>query len=160
MVTLRRFRAMVDSYGADSRHWPEAVRDEALTLLGVSAQARAILNEARTLDAAIAAASAHETARLWQPGEQDAALARLQSGVAVRIAATSEGRPAKRPFGWLLPQLGFGASSLSLRWAGMATASGFVITAGLLLGAMYTATPAPDTVLTLLQPETIHLLAD
>jgi len=42
----------------------------------------------------------------------------------------------------------------------MATGSGFAIMAGLLIGSMYNSAAGPDTVLTMLQPAPIHILAD
>ncbi len=159
MVTLRWFRAMADSYGADLQRWPEEARGKAQALLSVSPQARTLLDEARALDDAIAAASAREDAARWRPGEQTAALARLRSGVEARIASATVRRPVHRRAGsspaggrqWaLLPQL---------RWLGMATGSGFAIIAGLLLGSMYAA-PGTEGVLTMLQPTLIQILTD
>jgi hypothetical protein len=160
MVTLRQFKAKVNSYGADLERWPDALRGEAQTLLRVSPQAREILEEALALDKAIEAASGREIALLWRPSEQEAALTRLRAGVTARMAASTEHRPAQRRFGWLLSGMGHGRPSLSLRLVGMATASGFAIMVGLLLGAMYTAAPSPDTVLTMLQAEPIHIFAE
>ena len=81
MLTLRRFRTMADSYGADLLRWPDGARAEAQALLKASPAARALLDEARTLDDAIEAAGASEDAVLWEPDGQDAAMARLRSGV-------------------------------------------------------------------------------
>lgn len=152
MMTLRRFRAMADIYGADLRRWPEEVRGEAEALVTVSLQARTFLDEARRLDDAIEAASAHEDAVLWRPGEQDAALARLRSGVEARIAASARRLPAAGG--------GRGILSLRLRWLGMATGGGFAVMAGLLIGALYVSAPEPEGVLMLLQPAPIQVLAD
>jgi hypothetical protein len=152
MLTLKRFRAKAESYGADLKRWPEALRGEGEALLKVSPEARAVLDEARRLDQAIAAGSAEEDARLWPPGEQDAALARLRASVVARIAAPPGSRPEHRRAGWAL--------SLRLRWAGLVTAGGFAIMAGLLIGGLYAGTPEPDSVLTILQPQPIEILAD
>jgi hypothetical protein len=152
MLTLRRFRTMADSYGADLLRWPDGARAEAQALLKASPAARALLDEARTLDDAIEAAGTSEDAVLWEPDGQDAAMARLRSGVEARIAASAERRPSFRRTGWAL--------ALHTRWVGMATGGGFAIMAGLLIGAMYTSDPATDSVLTLLQPAPIHVWAD
>lgn len=152
MLTLKRFSAMADSYGAELTRWPEALRGEAEALLKLSPEARAVLDEARRLDQAIAAGSAHDDARLWPPGESDAALARLRASVDARIAAPAGFRPEPRRLGW--------APSLRLRWAGLATAGGFAIMAGLLIGGLYAGTPEPDSVLTILQPQPMQILAD
>ncbi len=153
MLSLGRFRALAESYGAELLRWPEAARGEAEALLRMSAAARALLDEARGLDEAIAAAGRREDAALWRPGEQDAALARLHSGVEARIGAST----ARRPRGCLA---GWAPSSVGLRWVGMAAGGGLVVAAGLLIGAMTAAVPTPDNVLAILQPAPIHMLAD
>jgi len=151
---------MTASYGADLQRWPDEVRGEAQALLNVSPQARALLDEARTLADAIAAASAREDAAHWRLGEQAAALARVRSGVEARIASSTGRRRASRRSGWAPAGEGHWAPSLHLRWVGMATGSGFAIMAGLLIGSMYNSAAGPDTVLTMLQPAPIHILAD
>jgi hypothetical protein len=156
MLTLRRFRAMAESYGADLQRWPDALRSEAQALARGSAEARAVLDEARALDEAVAAAGAREdTALLWQPGAQDAALARLRSGVAGRIGH----RPADRHFGWRLAIAGWRGAP-ELRWIGLATGGGAAILAGLLIGAMYASPPASDSTLATLLPGPLHGLVD
>ena len=101
MLTLRRFRTMADSYGADLLRWPDGARAEAQALLNASPAARALLDEARTLDHAIEAAGASEDAVLWELlTGQDAAMARLRSGVEARIAASeSAGQAFGAPVG-------------------------------------------------------------
>ena len=69
MMPLARFAVLADSYGADLERWPQAVREPAREFLSVSAEARTLLEEARELDAAIAAVSARETALLTPRGE-------------------------------------------------------------------------------------------
>lgn len=157
MLTLRRFRAMAGSYGADLWRWPEAVRANARALLADEPEARAILEEARTLDEAIEAASAREDATTWQPGEAAAALARLRSGVDARIAAAT---PSRRRSGWALAAAGPWGHALHLGWVGLATGGGFAIMAGLLIGALYGSVPEPDAVLMMLQPAPIHALVE
>jgi hypothetical protein len=159
MLTLRRFRAMAGSYGADLQRWPEAERGAAQALLNASPRARELVNEELMLDEALEAASAREDAAHWPPGEQNAALARLRSGVVARIGSSIGRRPAIGRFGSLLGGGGQWAFSPYLRWAGIATCSGFAITAGLLIGATYVSSPASDTVLMMLQPVPIQLLA-
>jgi hypothetical protein len=160
MLTLGRFKALAGSYGADLRRWPEALRGEAQALVNVSAEARACLDAARALDEAIEAASRQEDGVLQQPGEAEAALARLRSGVAARIAQSPARRAGRRRAGWgpeggrrwmLLPQL---------RWAGVATGGGVAILAGVLIGALYSPAPAPEGVLSLLDPAPIHILTE
>jgi hypothetical protein len=159
MLTLRRFRAMARSYGADLQRWPEAERGAAQALLNASPQARELVNEELMLDEALEAASAREDAARWPPGELNAALARLRSAVVARIGSSIGRRPANGRFGSLLAGGGQWAFSLYLRWAGIATCSVFAITAGLLIGATYVSSPASDTVLMMLQPVPIQLLA-
>jgi hypothetical protein len=160
MLTLRRFKAMAASYGADLWRWPEAVRADARVLLADSPEARAFLQEAQRLDDALEAASAREDTTHWRPGEQAAALARLRSGVESRIAAAAACRPAQRRTGWTLSATGRWGHALRLRWVGMATGGGFAIMAGLLIGALYASAPEPDPVLMMLQPAPIHALVE
>jgi hypothetical protein len=160
MMTLKRFAALADSYGADLARWPDGVRGEAEAMLRTSAEARARLDEARTLDEAIAAAQAEDDA-LWGPVEQAAALARLRSGVEARIASSGGGRSMNRNLtGWA----GVGGAlvlALPLRWIGLATGGGLVVMAGVLIGALYTAAPAePGGLMAMLQPAPIHMLTD
>lgn len=159
MITLKRFRALIDSYGGDLRRWPEMERAGMQELLDRSAEARALLEEVRQVDRAIMSAAAHEDTVLWPAGEQDAALARLRLGVAVQIAQkTLVERHAHTSFtlSWLAP--------LSMRGLGMATGGGFAVAAGLVIGLTYAASPTPvsgtDTVLAMLQPAPIPMLAE
>lgn len=156
MLTLRRFRAMADSYGADLHRWPEEVRDAARMLLNGSAEARALLSAARALDEAIETAREREAATQGRRGMPDAALVRLRSRVAARIAASSRDRHS----GGVLPQAIGWAISPYLRWAGIAAGSGLVITAGLLIGAMSAPTPSPDGLLLMLQAAPLQFLQD
>ncbi len=164
MMTLGRFRALLDSYGADPQRWPQASRADAEKLLSGSAAARAMREEAERLDAAIAAATAREDAALARLSPPDEALRRLRSGVAARIATEAE-RPTERRTAWTFAAvidrlLSPAPFSSRLHWAGMATAGGFAIVAGLLLGAMYATPPTADSVLSMLQPAPILILAD
>jgi hypothetical protein len=159
MMTLKRFRVLADSYGADLQRWPEEMLGPARAFLIASPEARAILDVAHELDDAIEAASARESAVRWPPGEQEAALARLRAGVASRIVSTTARPP---PYLRLLSWGGgAGAASLRLRRVGLATGCAFAIIAGLLIGSMTRSAPAPEGALTmLLQPASIEILAD
>jgi hypothetical protein len=157
MMTLRRFRALTQSYGAELQRWPQEERDAARELLESSGEAQALLAQERSLDAAISAASS----RGVQP--QEAALARLRSGVAARIVA-EDIRAQQRGgfFGWLLGG-GRELDSLRRRRLGLATSGALAIVAGLLIGAMYGPAPAPahvGVVAALLQPATLDILSD
>lgn len=50
MMSIERFEALLDAYGADSRRWPAAERDPGLALVADDVRARALLAEARALD--------------------------------------------------------------------------------------------------------------
>jgi hypothetical protein len=159
MMTLRRFRGLADSYGADLQRWPEDLRAQALTLLDASAEARAIITGARELDEAIAAARAAHDARLWGTESPDAALHRLRASISTRIrrapsarASLIEGidsRPARH-----LPR--------RAEWFGLATAAGLAVLAGLALGFLYSPSSSPpqDHLTALLQPVPLQLLTD
>jgi hypothetical protein len=159
MMSLGRFRDLVGSYGADSLRWPQDLRDDAQALLRRSAEAREILEQERMLDASITAAAAQEDARLAQRTGSDEALDRLRSGVAARIAASAAPAPDRRSAWTLFRSLGQ-LLTPRLYWAGMAAGGTIAIVAGLLIGATYAAAPAPDAVLSMLQPAPIVILAD
>jgi ferric-dicitrate binding protein FerR (iron transport regulator) len=55
-MNLDRFTRIVEAYGAESRAWPDAERDAALAFCASSADARAMRDEARALDALLAKA--------------------------------------------------------------------------------------------------------
>lgn len=55
-ITLERFAAIVDAYGASPMRWPVDERGAAEALLAVSAEARALLADARMLDGMLASA--------------------------------------------------------------------------------------------------------
>lgn len=154
MLTLERFRSMTGSYGADLERWPEQARADARTLLAASEEARTMLDEARVLDALIETTRTQEDGLLWRPGEQDAALERLRSGVAARIAA-----PSVRPRA--LDHFRGGATPLRLRWLGLATCGACVIICGLLIGGRYEPVPTSPGVLSrLLRPPVLEILPD
>lgn len=151
MMPLSRFAALVDSYGGDIGRWPEIFRAEARALAAASAQARARLAEAARLDTALLAGARRDLETLLPPEAQDAAVERLRRGVAGRIAAPSlapEPRAAWRS--WLADQLP--ALPRLTKLAGLATAGGMVVMAGLLVGALTVAQPDGDTLVSLMQP--------
>jgi hypothetical protein len=49
-MTLERFAALLESYGAEERRWPDAERAPAAALLAASPAARTLRDEARRLD--------------------------------------------------------------------------------------------------------------
>lgn len=151
MLTLRRFRTIADSYGADLKRWPKEAQADAQSLLEASPQARDILKRARKIDDAIEASARHEDAMLWRPGEQDAALARLRTAVAARTAAQA----THRPMVWTE-----WAFRLFAGWVPVTLSGGVAIMAGLFIGTMYDSTPASDSLLTMLQVVPLHILAD
>ena len=143
MLTLKRFKTLTDSYGADLLRWPEQERAAAQTLLEKSAEARALLADARMLDDALAMASARQSAAHLRHHNEEATLARLRSGVAARIAATGG-----RSRGWSGPG-----------WVSLATAGSLAVVAGLVIGALYNPPGASaDALTTLLQPAPIDKL--
>lgn len=50
---MHRFEALLDRHGAEQAHWPTALREQALTLLASSDDARRLYDEARLLDDAL-----------------------------------------------------------------------------------------------------------
>jgi hypothetical protein len=153
MMTLRRFTALAAAYGADLRRWPDAVRGRAEALLASSPEARAALEEARTLDRQIAAA------RKPLPEGQDAALARLRAGVAARIAAP----PPRPPVALWTGRASAARDALRSwqpRWTGVLAGGGIAIIAGLAIGALYPAEPEGEGLMTVLQPAPIQMFAD
>ena len=148
MMPLSRFAALADSYGGDIGRWPEMFRDEARALAAASAAARARLDAASRLDAALLAGSRRDLETLLPPGADDAALARLRRSVAAGIAGTP---PAPALQAAWLPWLAERLPALP-RLARFATAGGVVATAGLLVGALTVAQPDGDALTALMQP--------
>lgn len=157
MLSLRRFTSLARSYGGDLERWPEETRDSAGALLEISADARAMLEAAAKEDIAIGAARRREEAALWHPGEQDAALARLRSGVAGRIADQPRAGSARR---WPTGALLLAGSSTHLGWLGLVTSSGFALAAGFLVGSLSAGPPASVNILAAFQTAPIQILAD
>jgi len=55
-VTLSRFAQLLDAYGSDAARWPESEREAALELLQRDAKARALHEQAGSLDVLLASA--------------------------------------------------------------------------------------------------------
>jgi hypothetical protein len=158
MMTLRRFRTLADSYGADLQRWPESLRRQARDLLDSSAEAQAVMSRARELDAAVAAATDARDARLWSSGSSDAALRRLRQNVSTRMR--------RSPPGGVAAVAGNDARAVNrhrprhVGWVGFATAAGLAVVAGLTLGILYSPTAQQPDLTALLQPAPLQLLTD
>lgn len=53
MMTIERFAALLDAYGANSRRWPAIEREAAQSLIAADPRARALLAETEALDAVL-----------------------------------------------------------------------------------------------------------
>jgi hypothetical protein len=158
MMTLKRFRTLADSYGADLRRWPERLRPQALVLLDSSAEARTIIARAKELDEAIAAAEAARSERFRSGDLGDAALVRLRNTVAARIApAIPASADAARG---IRPRRAGRSAPWCVRWISLATAASVAILAGFVLGIRYPPVPSQQDLLALLQPSPIQVLTD
>ena len=161
MMPLEAFETLAASYGAELRRWPEASREAARELLATSLRAQAVFHAAAALDTALAKASAQELERLLPAEREAAALARLRRRVAARIAAPEATAQARGLFARLRAQWQNGlAPAFPLRLAGLATACSCAVMAGLVLGALYTTSPAQDGLSALLQPTPIAILEE
>lgn len=58
-MTLARFEALLDAYGADEARWPKTERDAALALCAVEPRAASLRQAARSLDALLDHAPSH-----------------------------------------------------------------------------------------------------
>ncbi|WP_029461196.1 hypothetical protein [Solidesulfovibrio alcoholivorans] len=161
MMPLEEFETLAASYGTQLHRWPEESREAARELLATSLRAQAVFHAAAALDTALAKAGARELERLLPAASEAAALARLRRHVAARIAAP-EANP--RAYDAVVPLLSRWKSGLgyafSLRLAGLATACSCAVMAGLVLGALYTTSPAQDGLSALLQPTPIAILEE
>jgi hypothetical protein len=155
MMTLKRFTALADSYGADLQRWPERLRPRARALLDSSPEAQAIIAKARELDEAITAAAAARSESLWSADRPEAALVRLRNAVAAQITPAS---PAMTSGGSSIRTVR--KSQRRLGWISLATAASVAIVAGVALGIFYSQGPSSQDLLALLQPSPIQLLAD
>jgi hypothetical protein len=158
MLSLKRFASLASSYGADLERWPAERHADARELLAASPEVQAIFAAVRAEDRAIGAARRREEGALWHPGEQDAALARLRSGVAARIASPPAIRSGHVWSGWLPPVRNWVLPHLGS--LGFATSGGVALMAGLLIGSLSGAAPAPTSVLAAFQATPLHILAD
>jgi hypothetical protein len=155
MMTMKRFRALADSYGADLQRWPEQMRPQARALLDSSAEAQDIVARARRVDEAIAAAGAERSGRLWSGDRPEAALVRLRNNVAARIRPAAA-TPAARGIRARTPR----GARHRMGWLGLATAASVAIVAGIALGALYLPSTSQQDLLALLQPSPIQLPGD
>lgn len=156
MLKIERFTALVRSYGANSDLWPVEERGDALALLEISKAARAVLAEERLLDDALAGALKHQESPRMSPVEHDAAVARLRTNVAARIA-----RASAEPSGFrgrffahvrgLWPDL---------NWLGLSSGSGIAVAAGLFIGMHFPALSASGDLLSTLQVASIPIFME
>lgn len=112
-MLLERFRELMDAYGGDPRRWPPMDRAPAAALLAASAEARALLAEAVTLD------------RLLDAAESVALPALDADRLIVRATGAAQDRANFRPIGVMRPA----GQRLWLRAASLAAATiiGFVV---------------------------------
>jgi hypothetical protein len=154
MMTVKRFRKLTDSYGADLRRWPEGIRPQARALLECSAAAREIMAAASEIDEAIGATASARSKSLWSGDSPEAALVRLRNGVTARIgvaAAAATGTADE------IPVRAARGGPARLRWISLATAA---ILAGVVLGVEYSPAVSHQDLLAVLQPGPIQLLND
>jgi hypothetical protein len=158
MMTLKRFRTLADTYGADLQRWPESERTEALAMLDASAEAQAIIARARELDEAIMAARTARDARVWGTESPTRALHRLHARVSAHTHARASAATGAAH------RLGLHAVRRSpphrMRWIGFATAAGLAVLAGLALGILYSPSAPPQDLTALLQPAPLQLSTD
>lgn len=89
-MKAERFQAIVEAYGADPARWPEAERDAALGYADQAGEAaRAVLAEARALDAGLAGHAA--------PLPDAAAFARALKGAEAALTPAPRGRALRMP---------------------------------------------------------------
>lgn len=156
MLEIDRFTSLARSYGANIDLWPLEVRADALSLLKISKVARTVLAEERLMDDALAAARRHQEISLWPPGERNAALMRLRTSVAARIA------PAPSGPSWFGAR--FFAHVRGLRpdliWIGLSSGSGIAVAAGLFIGMHSPNLSASGDLLSTLQVVSIPILME
>jgi hypothetical protein len=155
MLTLKKFKATLEIYGADLTRWPQTLRSNAYSLLTLSSEARASFDEARAFDDAIESARIHD--RSFDLEESNAALTRLRYRVQARIASDDTRLSIYKRFtAWLRS----GNAQLSLSGAGMIAAVGVTVITGLVIGATYKTVPFNSSLFSMLQPPPIRILAD
>lgn len=158
MLTIKRFKALADSYGGRLERWPAGVRGEAEMLLNGSPQARQILSEASALDEAMEAARRHDDEIRWAPEQSDAALARLRAGVSTRLAMPSARAKLKNRITWMSADRMSWLFSPKLGTVAMAMGCGCTVLAGLFIGFMDA--PAQSNFVTMLQPDVLQVLVE
>ena len=156
MLTIKRFKALADSYGGRLERWPAEVRGEAEMLLNSSPQARQILSEASALDEAMEAARRQDDESRWAPGQSDAALARLRAGVSTRLAMSSARAKPRNRIGWNLSDRMSWLFFPKLGPIAMAMGCGCTVLAGLFIGFMDA--PVQSNFLTMLQPDVLQVV--
>ena len=153
MLTLKQLTALADIYGADLRRWPEAERAGVAPLLQVSPAARQVMRDAAEMDQLIQQASAADSDDDFGLGEEQAALARLRSGVSARIATPlmpGMGPSVMRAF---VPA-GGGMVLAQQRMArlGMMLGLALTVSAGIWIGGMPLSPAGPVDLTAVLQP--------
>lgn len=166
MMTLRRFRILAGSYGAELQRWPERLRPQAQALLATSTEARVIIARARELDEAIAAAGAARDTGIWRGAGADSALQRLRANVTARVGAIAAADASEAPIAattaasrsdFHAPNR---APSRRTRWLSLATAASIAVIVGFVIGVVYSPTTPTQELTALLQPAPLQLLAD
>ena len=129
-MKIERFIALARSYGADIDLWPAEERGDALTLLEISKVARVALEEERLLDDALAGERRREELSRVTLAEHDAALVRLRTNVAARIARAPV-HPSRFVRHFFLDVRGLWPD---LNWLRLSSGSGIAVAAGLFIG--------------------------
>ncbi|HEX5461808.1 MAG TPA: hypothetical protein VFX20_17725 [Steroidobacteraceae bacterium] len=158
MMTLRRFRTLADSYGADLQRWPQRLRGRALALLDSSVEAQAVISRAKELDDIIAAARAARLERLWGGESADAALHRLQKNVSERIRRPPSG--GVTALHGMRPRAAGHYRPRPAEWIGLVTAASLAVIAGLALGILSSPSAPQEDLTALLQPAPLQVLTD
>lgn len=101
-LTINRVKELIAAYGGDPARWPDEERGEAEAALGSSPEAEMLLEEARRIDAALAARPA--------PAPTDRAFVDRLMAIPAEAAAATQGAglvsrlAALMPMGRVLPQ--------------------------------------------------------
>lgn len=156
MLKIERFTSLARSYGSNIDLWPVEVQADALSLLKISKVAHTVLAEERLMDDVLAAARRHQEISLWSPGERNAALVRLRTNVAARIAPAPSG---PIPFGARLFAHVRGLWP-HLNWLGISSGSGIAVAAGLFIGMHFPNLPASGDLLSTLQVASIPIFME
>lgn len=135
MLKIERFTGLARSYGANIDLWPVEERCDARALLDSSKAARAVLLEERLLDDALAGAWKQQERARASLAEHDAALARLRTNVAARIArAPAEPSGFRGRFFAQVRGAHVRGVWPDLNWLGLSSGSGIAVAAGLFIG--------------------------